>query len=222
MTCDGFRLQIISLVHLHAVDQNLMGARSNVQTRMCVRNQPLCTLEVSTLSIHDIMMNASDESIKTCRTCFIVHSPDHCGHLSWDLVGANCLVEIHKAQILELGEFLQRTLDVVDVGLVVLGVVNIHSGSIDVGLEAVIRVRERGQLGERHGDRTGKIKLVSRQNFSLWHGLCRASSIFSHETCVMPPRLFRNPRAVNALMMQQMLINGEQCPSQDVRTLHRT
>lgn len=87
---------------------------------------------------------------------FQPYSPDHSGHLRGDLACADRLVQVHEAQILELRELLKGPLHVVDVGLVVLGVVNIHSGGIDVGLEAVIRVRKRGQLGERHGDKNSR------------------------------------------------------------------
>lgn len=42
-------------------------------------------------------------------------APDDSGDLGRDLAGANALVEINEAKILELRELVQGTLDVVDV-----------------------------------------------------------------------------------------------------------
>jgi hypothetical protein len=42
----------------------------------------------------------------------------------------------------QLGGLLERRVQVVDVGLVVLGVVDLHSSRVDVRFERVVRVRE--------------------------------------------------------------------------------
>src|SRR5262249_23031276 len=50
----------------------------------------------------------------------------------------------------QLGMLLQRRVGVVDIGLVVLGVMDLHRTSVDVRLQRVVRVWQRRQF-ERHG-----------------------------------------------------------------------
>ena len=76
--------------------------------------------------------------------------PDHGSDLLGDLLRTNGLVYVNQSQVFQLGKLLEGALDIVHVCLVVLGVMNVHSFSIDVWLEGIVAVRQRRQLGERH------------------------------------------------------------------------
>ena len=60
------------------------------------------------------------------------------------------LDQVLDALRLQVGVRLERGVQVVDVGLVVLAVVDLHRLRVDVGLERVERVRQAGKL-VRHG-----------------------------------------------------------------------
>ena len=62
------------------------------------------------------------------------------GNVLRNYVAAHGLVQALQAQALELGELVQRCVDVGDVRLVVLGVVDVHGRRVDVGLQGNIVV----------------------------------------------------------------------------------
>ena len=65
-------------------------------------------------------------------------APDRCGDLRGDLRRSDSAVQVLNAQAVELRELLNCVVHICDIRLVVLGVMDLHGGSVNMGLQGAV------------------------------------------------------------------------------------